>query len=186
MPEDPVICRSSSRFFGGHKTSHGPIYLRHRLSVPRHAERCHDPVEREIRMAPTPHWPPWGRSQIPPNRPVTPTLQVGNQKMHEAGEAKCNYPRGKISCFFIWPAACGHGAFRVLATAPVVIRHVSAISETRELREPRCRSCRGGQMGDVGQHPLHIRFDAAVAGDLAAAVHGHNDIGNPEHLFQVR
>ena len=77
-------------------------------------------------------------------------------------------------------------SIRVLATAPVVIRHVSAISESRELRAPRCRSCRGGQMGDVGQHPLHIRFAAAVAADLAAAVHGHDDIGDPEHLFQVR
>jgi hypothetical protein len=47
-------------------------------------------------------------------------------------------------------------------------------------------SCRGGQMGEVGQDPLHIRFAAAVVGDLAAAVHGHDEIGDPEHLFKVR
>jgi hypothetical protein len=98
---------------------------------------------------------------------------------------KCNHPRGKISCFYL-AAPLRAWSIRVLATAPVVIRHISAISETRESREPRCCSCRGGQMGDVGQHPLHIRFAAAVAADLAAAVHGHNDIGDPEHLFQVR
>jgi hypothetical protein len=97
-----------------------------------------------------------------------------------------NLSKRKNFLFLFGRPACGHGVFRVLATAPVVIRHISAISETRELHEPRCRSCRGGQMGDVGQHPLHIRFAAAVAADLAAAVHGHNDIGDPEHLFQVR
>lgn len=182
MPEDPVICRSSSRFFGGHKTSNRPIYLRHRLSVPRHAERCHDPVEREIRMPP-PHI---GRSQIPPNRPVTPTLQVGNQKNARGGEVGSNPSKRKDLSFFLLGRPLRAWSIRVLATAAVVIRHVSAISESRELRAPRCRSCRGGQMGDVGQHPLHIRFAAAVAADLAAAVHGHNDIGDPEHLFQVR
>lgn len=99
---------------------------------------------------------------------------------------KCQLSKRKNFLFFYLAGACGHGVFRVLATASVVIRHISAISETRELREPRCRSCRGGQMGDVGQHPLHIRFAAAVAADLAAAVHGHNDIGDPEHFFQIR
>src|ERR1700730_2924799 len=39
-------------------------------------------------------------------------------------------------------------------------------------------------MSDVGQDPLHIRFAAAVVGDLAAAVHGHDEIGDPEHLFK--
>ena len=103
--------------------------------------------------------------------------------MHEAA-SKSNLSKRKNFLFlFGRPPA---GIRLLLATAPVVIRHISAISETRELREPRCRSCRGGQMGDVGKHPLHIRFAAAVAGDPAAAVHGHNDIGDPEHLFQVR
>jgi hypothetical protein len=99
---------------------------------------------------------------------------------------KSNLSKRKNFLFFYLAGRLRAWSIRVLATAPVVIRHVSAISESRELRAPRCRSCRGGQMGDVGQHPLHIRFAAAVAGDPAAAVHGHNDIGDPEHLFRVR
>src|SRR6476620_10789168 len=102
------------------------------------------------------------------------------------GEVKTNLSKRKDLPFFYLAGRFGHGVFRVQATAPVVTRHVSAVSESRKLRAPRCRSCRGGEMGDVGQHPLHIRFAAAVAGDLAAAVHGHDDIGDPEHLFKVR
>src|ERR1700680_621754 len=78
---------------------------------------------------------------------LPPHYKLVIRKMHEAAKWEATYQRGRIYRFFIGRPLRAW-SIRVLATAPVVIRHVSAISETRELREPRCRSCRGGQMGD--------------------------------------
>src|SRR5437879_3338430 len=105
MPEDPVICRSASRFFGGHKTSHRPICVRHRLSVPRHAERCHDPVEREIRTAPPHIGLDEERRRYHLTARLRPRYKLVIRKMHEAAKWTATYQRGKIYRFFTWPAA---------------------------------------------------------------------------------
>src|ERR1700731_441377 len=49
------------------------------------------------------------------------------------GEVRSNLSKRKDLPGFYLAGRCGHGAIRVLATAPVVTRHVSAVSESQEL-----------------------------------------------------
>ncbi len=41
------------------------------------------------------------------------------------------------------------------------------------------------RVGNVGQHAMHVRLAAAIAGDLPAAIHADDDVGHAEHFFDV-